>query len=345
MIGSLQSLRFVFAAMIFLHHFDVDGSGLFEAGGDCGVSFFLMLSGFVMTKGYGDLVGNKTFDYRTYIKRRLVRIYPLHALCLLGAFVLYRGGLGPMLSSALLIQSWIPERDYYFSGNAVAWCLSVLLFCYAIFPFLLNVLKQGFKSRLYVFGVAVVAVVVAIWFVPERLEHALFYISPVFRIVDFMAGILLYFLYAELEAKGFGDKVRLMSFGVKSICELSIIGILVAAILMHGSMPPSIGYAICWWLPIAVVIIAFALFDKSGGMFSSVLACRFFLSLGEISFSFYLIHVVVMGYLDILLVKSQVEIFWAVQLLVYFIITLSLSYVVYWLYEKPITAFLLKRLC
>ena len=51
MIVSLQSWRFIFALMIFLHHFPVNGKGLFEAGGSCGVSFFLILSGFAMAAG------------------------------------------------------------------------------------------------------------------------------------------------------------------------------------------------------------------------------------------------------------------------------------------------------
>lgn len=47
-IDALQSLRGIFAVFIFFHHLDV-----FPAGGDVGVVFFLMLSGFVMTYGYG----------------------------------------------------------------------------------------------------------------------------------------------------------------------------------------------------------------------------------------------------------------------------------------------------
>lgn len=41
MISSLQSLRFILAIMIFLHHYPVDGTGWFKAGGSCGVSFFM----------------------------------------------------------------------------------------------------------------------------------------------------------------------------------------------------------------------------------------------------------------------------------------------------------------
>lgn len=89
MIGSLQSLRFIFAIMIFLHHFTGNGGvGLFEAGGSCGVSFFMILSGFVMSVGYFEKVQLPSFNYTSFIGKRLIRVYPLHFLCLIGFVVL-----------------------------------------------------------------------------------------------------------------------------------------------------------------------------------------------------------------------------------------------------------------
>ena len=51
MISALQSLRFVFVMMIFMSHFSYGGLMPFDAGGDCGVAFFFLLSGFVLTLG------------------------------------------------------------------------------------------------------------------------------------------------------------------------------------------------------------------------------------------------------------------------------------------------------
>ena len=136
MIASLQSWRFIFALMIFLHHFPVNGKGLFEAGGSCGVSFFLILSGFVMAAGYGDKVLSPSFSFGNYMIKRGARIYPLHLLCFLVALVLaYKNIDGfyllKLLPNLLLLQSWIPIQGIYFSGNAVSWCLSDLVFFYA----------------------------------------------------------------------------------------------------------------------------------------------------------------------------------------------------------------------
>ena len=78
MIGSLQSLRGIFAIMIFLHHFPINGKGWFDAGGPCGVDFFLILSGFVLCVGYENKVLSSDFHYRHFIFKRLIRVYPLH---------------------------------------------------------------------------------------------------------------------------------------------------------------------------------------------------------------------------------------------------------------------------
>ena len=52
---ALQSLWFIFALMIFFHHVsDETGIGMFSAGGSCVVSFFIILSGFILAMVYGD---------------------------------------------------------------------------------------------------------------------------------------------------------------------------------------------------------------------------------------------------------------------------------------------------
>ena len=53
MISSLQALRFIFALFIFFQHFPIrneEPRALLDGAGYMGVSFFLVLSGFVMRK-------------------------------------------------------------------------------------------------------------------------------------------------------------------------------------------------------------------------------------------------------------------------------------------------------
>lgn len=91
---SLTGLRFVAAALVFLHHAiytnvfaDPDVvrvfHDLFINTGQMGVAFFFVLSGFVLT--FAVRPGDTT---RRFLRRRLVKIYPNHVVTFLLAAVL-----------------------------------------------------------------------------------------------------------------------------------------------------------------------------------------------------------------------------------------------------------------
>ena len=130
MIGTLQSLRFIFVMMIFMSHFDYRDIRGFDAGGDCGVAFFFILSGFVCSLGYGQRIREGAFRYGDFIWKRLKKLYPLHLLCLLFFLLVSQTTLDmKVMTNALLLQSWVPDPEWYFSCNKVSWFLSSLLFC------------------------------------------------------------------------------------------------------------------------------------------------------------------------------------------------------------------------
>ena len=51
MIRSLTGWRYVFAVVIFLHHYLIDGKSALQAGGVIGVTYFYMLSGLLHANG------------------------------------------------------------------------------------------------------------------------------------------------------------------------------------------------------------------------------------------------------------------------------------------------------
>ena len=186
MIETLQALRFIFVLMIFMSHFTYKGICAFDAGGDCGVSFFFILSGFVLSLGYGSRIREGTFSYGRFMQRRLWKIYPLHLLCLLFFLVASRSDFDlTVLFNALLLQSWVPDPNYYFSCNSVSWFLSSLLFCYLVFPFAYR--RMSVWLTLVVFS----ACVLTYFVVPEEKVNAILYVYPLVRFVDFYIGMLL----------------------------------------------------------------------------------------------------------------------------------------------------------
>lgn len=267
MIKSLQSLRFVFALMIFFHHFPVNGEGLFEAGGTCGVSFFLILSGFVMSAGYGDKVSRQDFNYHNFLIKRIIRLYPLHIICLFvaAALALIAGSfsvkdIALLGINALLLQSWIPIRGVYFSFNAVSWCLADLVFFYALFPCLRKAFsKVGLKVSLAFIAVLIVIYLGIATVIPDNLTHPLLYISPLFRLLDFIIGIILYDLYKYISESWRQKKINV------SILELVSIIFVSGAILLYPYIPDRYVFASYWWFPISCLVVVFALSDKLGG--------------------------------------------------------------------------------
>ena len=53
MIRTLQSLRLIFILLVLFSHLSWGDVPPLRFGGECGVSFFFMLSGFVLSIGYG----------------------------------------------------------------------------------------------------------------------------------------------------------------------------------------------------------------------------------------------------------------------------------------------------
>jgi peptidoglycan/LPS O-acetylase OafA/YrhL len=73
-IKPLISLRFVFAVMIFLHHFHVGGGALFP-NGSIGVTFFFMLSGFVIALNYEEKIRflyDTSNNYQCHIQNNFI---------------------------------------------------------------------------------------------------------------------------------------------------------------------------------------------------------------------------------------------------------------------------------
>lgn len=271
MIGSLQSLRFVFCIMIFLHHYTVDGESLFYAGGVCGVSFFMILSGFVMSAGYSEKVACPSFTRTRFFIKRLIRLYPLHLLCLLGFLFLHFSTLSVMgylklIPNVLLLQSWIPVKGVYFSGNAVSWCLSDMLFFYAMFPVLSRGLNRLEHKKIYWRGISLLLLYCSIMlWLPEAYCHQLLYISPAFRLIDFLIGMLVYKVYNEWKTKGYDRRMNAWSYAQKSFIELFLVMFLTSIIMLVPQLDLRYYCAALWWFVMPGMILYFALINKSGG--------------------------------------------------------------------------------
>lgn len=154
-VEQLTFTRFLAAISIVVFHyggnifpFNIKFIHLLFKQANMGVSYFFILSGFVMVIAYKDKV---KIEYGDYIKRRFARIYPVYGLAILILLAYWLALKKPIDYKGLflnltLLQSWIP--GYALSFNGTGWSLAVEMFFYFTFPFLFNYIYRSSSVRL-----------------------------------------------------------------------------------------------------------------------------------------------------------------------------------------------------
>ena len=313
-----------------------------EGGGYLGVALFFMLGGFCMTLGYYDKVQKESFKYKSYALRRASKFYPLHWLCtiffiaiaLASSQRLCNFGIG--ILNCLLLQSWIPEDSVYFSLNGISWYLSDTIFFTLAFPFIIKHIVSKSRTRNIKFIIILVVLYTSVCILtPEDKRHAILYIHPLVRIVDFIIGI--YF------AKAFMQKRDETSYANKRSYKFYIFAILCLAFLIFELkfLPNMVGFAFIFWIPAAILIYTTALAGTV--RCESSRAIDFLSKCGDYTLSFYLIHHLVITVCNSIAHKIHFEYhFWVM------IITLAITCICAYLcrkyFEIPVSQSLNKRL-
>ncbi|WP_153797699.1 acyltransferase family protein [Foetidibacter luteolus] len=350
LIKPLTSLRFFFALLVFLHHIrfvhfsGVSGVifGHVASEGFIGVGFFFILSGFVLSLNYMDGITGKKITARQFWIARFARIYPLHLLTLLIALPmsleefqpLIVPGLLKLLLHVLLLQSFIPVQDVYFAFNVPSWSLSNEMFFYLLFPFIVTLIAR-YKKSLLVFALLIIALPVAISFSPRLDHHRFFYVNPFLRLTDFIIGILIFMLYSGRRVQSwFSSPLK------ANICEVTAVLLLAVFFRFHNHVLPGFRYSSYYWLPMAFCILAFA---YSSGFLSKWLSNKTMVHLGEISFSFYMFHQLVIRVVTTLNSRYTFIDNSIVLILFILFITLVVSHFSYLYVEKPCNRYIKAR--
>lgn len=305
MINTLQSLRGVFAIMVFLSHFVINEAGdrVYYDGGPMGVEYFIVLSGFVLCAGYELRIEKSKINYKNFMLRRLIRIYPLHlGSFLLWAVVAYKFTdylASEILPNLFLIQSWFPDQYVFYGCNTPSWCLSTLLFCYLMFPLMIRFYERRPRLFIALWGVLMVGYVVFLsteaWRMDEGDQAWLTRVIPPVRLLDFVLGMLLWQLFASLRKTDFAAKMRAWSYAAKTAAEcLPVVLYLMAAYVASGLSYTWVSQSV-WWIPTLAAILVFSLLDKAGGVLSRLFDSKALVAFGNASFCFYLLHMPVIG--------------------------------------------------
>lgn len=296
-LDSLTGMRFFAALLVFGYHAQQYGTGfglgVFDAG-MTGVSFFYLVSGFVLAWSAqpGTAAG-------TFWMRRFARIYPAYlAAWVVSLALLVVTGAGIAATDLLaptLLQAWVPDQDVYFSANAVFWSLSVEAFFYALFPWLIRLVRPLTTRTLTVVAAGCVATTVALAaFAQAFLDTAppvwAITIFPPARLPEFVLGMVLALLVTR--------RAELWPAWM-SPAPASVLA--VAAVVAAGYAPIAFSRAAVTVIPFAVLVCAVAVSDLRGS--SSVLRHPRLVDLGIWSYCLYLIHTEVLMVWDTVLDK------------------------------------------
>jgi peptidoglycan/LPS O-acetylase OafA/YrhL len=353
-IPALTSLRFFAALAIVIFHLSGWGGAfklsLIETLSQ-GVSFFFVLSGFILTYSYS----NRKFNWPTFFKSRFARVWPLH-IFMMGFVFLFEAG--PTLAlddtkfwtatflNFFLMQSWIPDSKLVTSFNSVSWSISVEAFFYLCFPFLFRG-KWWPLCMLVAFAVFSAALIIANRSF-EGLESASFneiwayflYNGSIARLPEFIIGILtakIFLASRHLSISKF--KATLLECLCIAAIFYSLSDIWSVLIWMDG-LGGATQYLTRFNLGAPVFALLIFVFAFSRGWLSIALSNRFWVILGEASFALYMTHsFVIKAVVSADLVGRYNE--W-VAMTIAIVVSILVSCAVWMLVEIPCRSFIMK---
>ena len=310
-LDALTSLRFLAAMMVVAYHYsavhfgDAPKSGL-PALGYTGVSFFFLLSGFILSYNYRKIDFSSALNRRRFYWARVARIYPVYLVSLLIAapfFWLVLRNAPPVLpvlyeASGVLaplgLHAWVPGAAC--ALNCPSWSISTEFFFYLIFPFAFPAIyaRPAFWSvACLLLWIAVVAACGLLWsnlghgvplMADARLDPAAEMASqfvkyfPVVRVPEFLAGIILFAVWERL-----GERLSIGVLLTAFAAAVALLGVtwnVLPDVALHDGLT-----AIAW-----VPLILLGANVRRGPLVWPAL-----MYLGRISFSLYLTHTTVLS--------------------------------------------------
>jgi len=358
---SLTGLRFVAASLIVLEH----SAGRFGLPADLGhpflfdqaVSFFFILSGFILTYVYPSLDGIGT---RRFLLARVARLWPAHLAAFALLFLVLPAAatgrqdghtLGIAVLNLLLIHGWIPLKQVFYSFNVVSWSISTELGFSLFFPLLIHHWQRTWWWKLTLTLGLVIGLVtlINITHLPANSgmgTTGLLYINPLGRLFEFTLGMTTALLWRRLV-----PQIQVSLAGGTLLEGLAIFS--VAACMYCSSTwahalatQAWIGTAGVFWLAqIGFTCLSFAalvlVMACDTGLVSRFLGLPLPVLLGEISFSVYLIHDILISYYTVHFRAFLRVPNWLIYSL-FWIITLLMAHMIWRAVECPCRAFIMR---
>ena len=299
-LSGLTGVRFYAALFVYWYHviliipgmYALAGRSLFLDAAEGGVSFFFVLSGFILTYNYADVFrdGISAASYKRFVWDRLTKIYPVHFLALLLALPI--ATLSPQLRldwravplHLLLLQCFWPSSTPAFSSylNVPSWSISCEWFFYLLGPVVMFLASGNRRRWVLVAVVMAYACGLGLFLWHGQSDEARFYFVSRFapsRFVEFLLGVFL----ARVFLTSSGQKLA----GVSGLAQATGIGLLIAGAMSRPYVPWPLWGGLLY-VPGSILLVLGLAHDR--GFFVAHLSRPWLNLLGRATFSLYLIH-------------------------------------------------------
>lgn len=334
LIEPLTSIRFFAALAVVIFH---SGASWMSANahvpapiktlllnGYLGVTFFFVLSGFILQLTYRGRISSSD-QIRRFAVARFARLYPVYVLAVLAMlpFIVFVGW--GDLPQFLLLHRWVPSGAQGWSNwNMPSWTLSVEFFFYLCFPLLSRALKATGTGWLIAIVAAAIGfdLITASSQVVDNRQVVFGWMHgvpiPILRLPEFIIGICA----AEMSLRGI--RLPIPSW-------LPAIALVIGLCLTGSPRVSAFATAMA-------ALLIFCTANESSSRFARVLRVHWLVVLGGASYSLYLMHQPVHFAVTTLLGSSK-----AVVVLQYPILIGGSVAIFFW-YEEPVREWIRHRI-
>ena len=315
------------------------------AAGDLGVSFFFVLSGFLITYLIlNEIRQTGQINVVAFWVRRCLRIWPLYYFVVVFSIVLY-----PMMKSFIGYDQYIdignPLLYFIFLGNFdvislgqshgamstnITWSVAIEEQFYFVWPLLLIIVARRAHILIFLATIAASAIF--------RLYHAdngmVLYFHTLSVISDMAVGGLA--AYLSLTRNGFTARISRVSRSTIGLAyAIGIIFVLYSHQVLTGSILVALDRLLCSFF------FAFVILEQNycANSFVKMSNRKFLSCLGKYTYGLYLLHPIAIQFFSRLprLLHLELEDVVEQSLVGFggFFLSLLFAYVSYWFYERP----------
>jgi peptidoglycan/LPS O-acetylase OafA/YrhL len=336
-ISQITFTRFLAALAIVISHFNKDMfvyktdyiADIFLKA-NVGVSYFFILSGFIMIVAYHK---KEKIAYFEYYKNRFARIYPLYVLGLL----LYLAtrysnfSIDHLFLYLFALQSWIPGKAMIL--NFPGWSISVEFLFYLIFPLLYNHFYSKKNKSIWVAGIVlwiITQIFSHLYFAsssykgPHTESHEFLYYFPLMHVSEFLVGNLAgLFFVKNFKQKNYDIPVILIFAAI-------MLALIFVPLFYHN------GLMALLFIPLIILI------SRNNGLVTKLFSLKPLEYLGEASYAVYITHIPILYILREVLKSQKYQLDINIMFWIYLIVLILTSMFFYQFIEKPLRDYLKK---